>query len=379
MKFVVTMAAVAALTTAVPMPAVSAAAPGSVIVGAGHPHAIPGHYLVVYRDGSRADRTATPGVSVTHRYTAPRGFAARTSEAVARRLAADPAVAYVEQDRMVAAAPMAAQPNPSNWGLDRINQVTLPLDGAYNYTATGSNVRAYIIEHGIASHADYNGRLLPGVSTSWDGNDPSCNRSELAGIVGGTVTGVAKAVRMVKVLACDIPAGILSDIVEGIDWVTANHVKPAVALVTFELEDSTGTFQAAVERSIAAGVHYSVAAGNFGGDTCRRQPGNIPAALNVGATDITDRRTSWSNGGPCLDLFAPGQGVTTTKTGGGYASVSHTAYSAAFAAGVAAQYLSGHPTATPAQVSSAIIGASTVGAIPNAGAGTANRLLRTIW
>lgn len=386
-------AAVAALVSLV-APAATGAPASAVerprIIGAGHPDALAGHYLVIYRDAS-TDLTRAPGVtSVTVRYTAPPGFAGRMSEVTARALAARPDVAFVEQDRRSVADERlaesdAVQPNPSNWGLDRIDQATLPLDGSYSYTATAAEVRAYVVGDGIAPHPDFASRLLPGVNTTGDGL-PYCPAGnvgvEEAGLIGGTVTGVAKAVRLVpvKVSTCDVPANATSWTVAGVNWVTANHVKPAVALHSASWGAPASTaIRAAIESSIAAGVPWVAPAGNFGGDACQWTPANIPAVITVSATDIADRRPSWANLGPCVDLFAPGVGVVTTKFGGGHGAVSHTWHAAAMTVGVAAQHLSGHPAATPAQVHAALVGAATPGVVIGAGTGSPNRLLRTVW
>ncbi|HEY0636394.1 MAG TPA: S8 family serine peptidase [Pseudonocardiaceae bacterium] len=359
-----------------------AAGAGPVILGAGHRDAIAGSYLVIYRDGARADLSA--GLDVRYRYTAPRGFAARMDEATAKRLAADPAVAFVEQDRLLRQAGTdTTQLNPPNWGLDRIDQTALPLNGQYTFTSTGTGVRAYLISTGIAvGHAEFGGRATWGTNTSGDGNNSDCHGlgTHLAGIVGGGSTGVAKQVRLVavKIVPCGVP-GTVAGAVAGVDWVSANHVKPAVALFGVATSIVSVALDNAVMASINAGVHYSVPAGNANVNACNYSPSRAPAALTVGATTRTDYRASFSNFGQCLDLFAPGVDIHSTWVSSGYRTMSGTEQAAAHATGVAAKYLWTNPNIPPGGVTTALLTAATVNVVVNPGAGSPNRLVRTYW
>jgi subtilisin family serine protease len=259
-------------------------------------------------DGAAGDLARQYGGAVRQSYkNAVKGFSAKLTERAAKRLAANPAVDYVEQDRQVAAT--GTQANPPSWGLDRIDQASLPLNGSYTYPNAASNVTAYVIDTGVRiSHADFGGRAVNGYD--FIDNDPvanDCNGhgTHVAGTVGGTSYGVAKGVKLVAVRVLDCQgSGSYSQIIAGVDWVTRNAVKPAVA--NMSLGGSAGsTLDNAVKASIAAGVTYAVAAGNSNADACNTSPARLPEAITVGATDSADARASFSNYGACLDLFAP--------------------------------------------------------------------------
>jgi subtilisin family serine protease len=311
-----TAAAVVAVGTVGVGAAAAAPAEGSVR-GANVAGSIKDRYIVVFKSGSPAargvdgaagDLARQYGGAVRQSYkNAVKGFSAKLTEAAAKRLAANPAVDYVEQDRQVAAT--GTQANPPSWGLDRIDQASLPLNGSYTYPNAASNVTAYVIDTGVRiSHADFGGRAVNGYD--FIDNDPvanDCNGhgTHVAGTVGGTSYGVAKGVKLVAVRVLDCQgSGSYSQIIAGVDWVTRNAVKPAVA--NMSLGGSAGsTLDNAVKASIAAGVTYAVAAGNSNADACNTSPARLPEAITVGATDSADARASFSNYGACLDLFAP--------------------------------------------------------------------------
>ena len=349
------------------------------VLGAGAVTAIEGSYVVVLKPGAEVEDV--PG-TVTRTYrSALRGFSARMTERQARRLAADPAVAYVEQDQVVTAA--GEQLNPPSWGTDRVDQRTLPLDGKYTYANTASNVTAYVIDSGITiTHDDFGGRAVHGRDTVDNDNDASdCtgHGTHVAGTIGGTKYGLAKGVKLVgvRVFGCS-SGGSLSAIVAGIDWVAANAVKPAVANLSLGGSKSQA-LDDATQRLINAGITTVVSAGNENADACGKSPANVPDAITVGASNISDNRWAYSNWGTCLDLFAPGQDIVSAKwnTASDSFSTSGTSMAAPQVAGAAALHLSANPTATHHQVRAALVGATTPDVLKNIGTGSPNKLLYT--
>jgi subtilisin family serine protease len=307
-----------------------------------------------------------------------RGFEFSGSTLAARRLAANPAVAYVEQNQVYTTD---VTQTGATWGIDRIDQRALPLSTTYTYSTTASNVHAYIIDTGIlTTHAQFGGRASSGYDfVDNDSNATDCNGhgTHVAGTVGGTTYGVAKAVSLVavRVLNCS-GSGTTAGVVSGINWVTSHAIKPAVANMSLGGGAST-TLDNAVRSSVSSGVTYAVAAGNSGANACNYSPARVPTAITVGATSSTDAKPSWSNFGSCLDIFAPGVNITsawyssTTATN----TISGTSMASPHVAGGAALVLAKNPSFTPAQVASALIGAATTGVVTSAGSGSPNRLL----
>ncbi|GAA2801285.1 serine protease [Saccharopolyspora taberi] len=358
---------------------------------------IPGSYLVVLSDAPHIQSADVPSIATNllSRFTgqldrtfrsALRGFSATMDEREARRLAADPAVAYVEANKRVHAS--GTQPNPPSWGLDRIDQRNLPLDRTYNYSTTADNVSAYVIDTGVRiTHQTFGGRAKHGFDAVDNDNDATdCNGhgTHVAGTIGGSEYGVAKGVTVhgVRVLDCR-GSGTTAGVVAGIDWVTANAQKPAVANMSLG-GGASSTLDQAVRNSVASGVTYAVAAGNgdmFGNpqDACNSSPARTREAITVGATDNTDTRASFSNYGTCLDLFAPGVDITSSWHSGDTATntISGTSMATPHVAGAAALYLAANPSATPAQVSSGLVAASTPGAVKDPRIGSPNQLLYT--
>ncbi|GLW93999.1 putative Ig domain-containing protein [Actinokineospora globicatena] len=380
---------VAATATALVVGIGTAEAAEGVVLGADRADAIPGSYLVTFKDTAAITSNVDRAVAdVAARYGATarttwrnalRGFAASMSPAQARKLAADPAVAMVEQDAVVRAT--GTQPNPPSWGLDRIDQRNLPLDQNYNYDSTGAGVTAYIIDTGIrTSHRTFGTRATWGTNTV-DTNNTDCHGhgTHVAGTVGGTEYGVAKDVKLVavKVLNC-AGSGSNTGVVSGVDWVTRTATKPAVANMSLG-GGASSTTDTAVRNSIAAGITYALASGNDNTNACNSSPARVTEGLTVNASTESDARASFSNYGTCTDLFAPGQNITSSWKDSDTATnrISGTSMATPHVAGAVARYLQGHPTDTPPQVATALLAQATSGKVTNPGTGSPNKLLFT--
>ena len=350
---------------------------------------IPDQYIVVFNSSlpdpaahARA-LVAQHGGTLRFTYTAAlKGFSAKLPAQAIEALRRNPNVASVEQDQMAQTAD-AQLLWASQWGLSRIDQRALPYDQYYIYPNTGAGVSAYILDTGIrATHVEFGGRAVGAYSAISDGNgtnDCHGHGTHVAGIVGSNRFGVAKAVKIIgiRVLGCD-GRGSISGIIAGIDWVTKNRVRPAVANMSIATSSSS-TLAQAVQNSIASGVVYAVGAGNSSSDACNTTPANVAAALTVGASNQADAQESYSSYGRCLDLYAPGRSIISTwyTNDTVYAGMSGTSMAAPHVAGASALYLAANPTASPAQVASAITSNATAGVLSALGAGSPNLLLYT--
>ncbi|MFJ8658821.1 S8 family peptidase [Streptomyces sp. NPDC093795] len=379
------LALAAGLQFAVSPTARSAPSPGDLRL-APAATALENSWIVVLKDGST--RAADLGVTPQHVYrSALKGFSTTMSMARAAELATDPRVAYVEQNATVR---IADTQTGATWGLDRVDQRDLPLSTTYTYDTTASNVTAYIIDTGIrTSHGEFGGRATVGTDTvggGQNGQDCQGHGTHVAGTVGGAKYGVAKGVKLVAVRVLDCAgSGTTAGVIAGVDWVTANAVKPAVANMSLGGGANT-SLDSAVKRSIASGVSYAVAAGNgnflgLPAKACGYSPARVPEAITVGATDSADKRASFSNYGTCVDLFAPGVSITSAWKDNDTATntISGTSMAAPHTAGVAALYLAAHPTATPAQVSTALVDNATSGKVQDPKTGSPNKLLHSRW
>jgi subtilisin family serine protease len=344
-------------------------------------------YIVLFNrsvttvDDKAAEVGREHGGRLTRVYrSAVHGFAGRFSAAAAAAIARRPDVALVERDAVMR---IGTTQTGATWGIDRIDQRVLPLSTSYSYNATGAGVHVYIIDTGIrTTHTQFGGRADGVFSVISDGvgtSDCHGHGTHVAGTVGAAAYGVAKQVLLhaVRVLDCT-GAGSTSGILAGIDWVTANHASPAVANMSL-IGGPSSALDSAVAYSVKSGVTYVVAAGNFDTDACLFSPGRAAEAITVGATTSTDMRPSFSNFGTCLDLFAPGESITSAWYTSDFAIASSTGTSMAspHVAGAAALYLQLNPGATPADVTSALLSNATIDVVANAGTGSPNRLLYT--
>jgi aqualysin 1 len=365
--------------------------------------AIPNHYIVVLRESTDATGVAR-AVSVTPHFvytTAIQGFAAELTTSQVNRLRRHRDVQFIEQDGIVTtmqqtkpAVPSSepdvpAEPRggiigmpvqqPATWGIDRTDFPFLPLNNRYRYTNTGLNVRAYVLDTGIlTAHTQFGGRATVGFD-AFGGNGQDCNGhgTHVAGTIGGTTYGIAKSVRLVavRVLNCQ-GSGTNAGVIAGVDYVTNVAVLPAVANMSLGGSFSSA-LNKAVETSISYGISYVLAAGNSNANACNFSPASAPNGLTVGATTPTDLRAAFSNFGTCLDIFAPGQNITSAWHTSNVAinTISGTSMAAPHVAGKVALFLQARPTATPALVTKVIKDMATLNLVGDPGLGSPNLLL----
>lgn len=352
---------------------------------------IPNRYLVALDPVALRSEDETSGVKagrLASRYGgsvdkvfdhAVKGFSAEMTEDAANELSKDPSVLFVEEDSYIS---IDAVQNNAPWGLDRVDQRNVPLNTSYQYMKTGNGVHVYVVDTGIrASHSEFSGRATADYDSMYDGqngNDCHGHGTHVAGTIGGTNYGVAKNVRLhgVRVLGCN-GIGSVATAVEGLDWVTANRVAPAV--VNMSMGAGASEFlDFVVQSSINSGITYVVAAGNSNGDACQVSPARVPGAITVGASDQSDVRASFSNYGSCVDLFAPGVGITSAWAWNDTASfvASGTSMATPHVAGAFALYFEEHPTSTPSQATAALMGDATSGPVAGTN-GSPNLMLFT--
>jgi subtilisin family serine protease len=383
---VVALAVTACQDASGPSRALKVGIPTAALVKAANP--IPGSYIVVMKDavanvdGEVEQIGQQYGANATYRYkSAVKGFAGKLSAAAVAALLNDSRVAYIEEDQPVSA--VTTQPG-ATWGLDRIDQRDLPVSTTYTYNADGTGVTAYIIDTGILlTHNEFGGRAVSGYDAVDGGSADDCNGhgTHVAGTVGGATYGVAKNVGLVAVRVLDCGgSGTTAGVIAGVDWVTGNHAAGAPAVANMSLGGGVSTtLDNAVMNSIADGVTYGVAAGNSNANACNASPARAATALTVGSTTNTDARSSFSNFGTCVDIFAPGSSITSAWYTSPTATntISGTSMATPHVVGAAALYLQTNNAATPAQVESALEGNATLDKVTSAGTGSPNLLLYT--
>ncbi|MEU4729120.1 S8 family serine peptidase [Streptomyces sp. NPDC023588] len=377
----VTPAAVGTASAAAPEPP---AAPAPLITAA---HAVPGKYIVTLaKDQDAAKLAKQLGLKPSFLYTAAmNGFAVPLTSLELTLVRNSLGVEKVEEDASVQAPPMptaGATRAPSNsWGQDRIDQKGLPLDQSFTTQGNGAGVTAYILDTGIDyQHAEFGGRATFGydaVGDGRDGQDCQGHGTHVAGTVAGATYGVARKANLVsvRVLDCD-GKGTLSGIIAGLDWVAKNAKQPAVLNGSLGGDKSDAVNDAATALS-DAGVLPVIAAGNSAKDACGVSPASAARVVTVAASNEWDEETFFSNFGPCVALYAPGQAIVSAKLGGGSVALDGTSMAAPHVAGVAVLYKQAHPTAAPAEIAEFLDGESTKDALTSVSKGSPNQLLFT--
>ncbi|MEU3375046.1 S8 family serine peptidase [Streptomyces sp. NPDC006660] len=387
---VVTTAAVtAAAVTALNSPFAGAAPAEGTVYGLDAKDAVDGSYIVLLDKSASADAkrklAKEYGGELKRDYSSSlNGFsAAGLSETEAKRLAADPAVGKVVQNKKFHID--ETQTNPPSWGLDRIDQTGTAGDGAYTYpAAAGQGVTAYVIDTGVRiSHQDFGGRASYGfnaVDNNDKADDGNGHGTHVAGTIAGTAHGVAKKAKIVAVRVLDDNgSGSTDQVVAGIDWVTKNHQGPSVANLSLG-GTADPALDEAVQKAIASGVTFGVAAGNESADAGNSSPSRVKEAITVASSTKDDQQSSFSNFGSVVDLYAPGSDITSDWNTSDTATntISGTSMATPHVVGAAAVYLAGHKDATPAQVSDALTKGATPDKISNASQGTPNKLLKVV-
>ncbi|MGH3863843.1 S8 family peptidase, partial [Actinokineospora sp.] len=399
MRSKVSRAALLAVVAAAGIAAVSVPAYSSeadvTILNADAPGAVPDRYIVKFKNSARsavstmsADKARRHGGTVRHNLEIINGYSATMTEEEAKNVARDADVESVEQAQSMVA--LDTQPNPPNWGDDRIDQRDLPLDQSFTYpTNPGQGVRVYVLDTGInASHTDFSGRVAAGydfVDNDSTPGDCQGHGTHVAGTAAGTTYGVAKkaTISAVRVLDCQ-GSGSNDNIIAGINWVKNNAVKPAVVNYSIGCRQrcSNATMDNAVKSLIASGVQFIQAAGNSDDDACYYSPQLVPEAITVGNSNQQDQRyngTGPSSYGSCLDIWAPGTSIVSAShsSNTGSATMTGTSMASPTVAGAAAVYLGLNTSSTPQQIRDALVDNGSTGKLTGINAGSPNVLLYT--
>ncbi|MFJ4501741.1 S8 family peptidase [Streptomyces sp. NPDC088864] len=356
------------------------------IYGADAATAVAGSYIVMLDRAADKEKLAEEyGGKLKRDYSsAINGFSANgLTETEAKRLAADPSVSKVVQNKKFHID--ATQDSPPSWGLDRIDQTETAGDDAYTYPdSAGEGVTAYVIDTGVrTTHEEFGGRATSGydaVDNDDSADDGNGHGTHVAGTIAGSTYGVAKNAKIVAVRVLDDSgSGTTEQVVAGIDWVTEHHQGPSVANMSLG-GGADEALDAAVQKAIASGVTFAVAAGNESSDAGQGSPSRVPEAITVASSTVDDEQSSFSNYGSVVDIYAPGSDITSAwnDSDTGSNTISGTSMATPHVVGAAAVYLAGHPDATPAEVTTALTEGATPDAITNATAGTANKLLKIV-
>ncbi|WP_406190769.1 S8 family peptidase [Streptomyces sp. NBC_01017] len=377
-------AAVAGGTLLYPSFAGAAAPAQGTVYGANADGAIAGSYIVMLDEKADQQELATQyGGTLKRTYrSAINGFSAGgLSQTEARRLAADPAVAKVVQNKRFTIN--AEQQNPPSWGLDRVDQADTAGDSKYTYPdSAGEGVTAYVIDTGVRiTHKDFEGRAAHGfdaIDNDDSADDGHGHGTHVAGTIAGAAHGIAKKAKIVAVRVLnDNGSGTTEQVVAGIDWVTQHHQGPSVANMSLG-GPADEALDEAVRKAITAGITFAVAAGNASTDAGQGSPARVQEALTIASSTKDDTQSDFSNFGEIVDLYAPGSDITSAwnDSDEGTKVLSGTSMAAPHVTGAAAVYLAGHQDATPADVATALTNGATPDKITNPGAGTPNKLLK---
>ena len=351
--------------------------------------AIPGQYIIMLKPlanaTAKADVLSLLGTSITRTFSAAfKGYAATLTSSQLKALKGNPAIQHIEQDRIITVS--SSQPNPP-WGLDRIDQVNLPLDRLYVDRSNGAGVTAYVVDTGIAAHSEFGNRLVSGYSAVSDNqgtNDCNGHGTHVAGTIGSATYGVADGVTLVpvRVLSCN-GSGSTTGVIAGINWAITHHAAGAPAVLNLSLGGgASALLDTAVRNAVADGIVVAVAAGNDGNQTdtslhnaCLYSPAREPQVITVGSSTSNDVRSGFSNYGTCVDLFAPGSSILSTWLNGGTATLNGTSMATPHVAGAAAAIWGSNLALTSTSIQTMTLASVSANKLSDTRTGSPNLLL----